>query len=150
MTSVGSVDPCNAGDGCDQVDLGEDSAFAALFASPAGEDDSDGGEATTGPQTELLIGFLADFHAAGREPPPAPSEPAGTGPLPSRFAAFAPPDPGLLDDGLGAPNEPLPVWPPMPAASAPVPEPAAAPAPTAAPTPEPPKQSRFGRLSRRR
>ncbi|HET6963866.1 MAG TPA: hypothetical protein VFH58_03780 [Acidimicrobiales bacterium] len=79
-------------------------------------------------QVDLLMGFLADFRAAGREPEPEPEKVptpqavAGTSPL-SRFD-FAPPDP--LDphsDFDLPPAAPLPVWPPVPgsqAASAPV------------------------------
>lgn len=113
MTFVGSVDPRSAGDG-------------GVPVGPEGSSPAPGSDAppNTEEHTELLIGFLTDFHAAAREPlVPEPAKPAPTsGPLPSRFAAFVP-DGDLADAAFdhAAAAEPLPVWPPPPGAATPMP-----------------------------
>lgn len=122
MTYVGSVEPWSAGDGGEPVEPGLDSAI---------HDATDGGGEDGNAHAEMLIGFLTDFHAAARAPAvpePEKTEPARSGALPSRFAAFVPSEPDLFAeaDQLAA-AAPLPVWPPVPAAPA-----------TAPPAPAPP------------
>ena len=135
MTSVGSVDPPSAGNGFEPVVLDGSISASRTDASPAGVD-----------HAELLIGFLTDFHAAAREPavpePPKPV-PAQNGKLPSRFAAFVPPELDVLAESADplSPPEPLPVWPPPPAPVGADPKPSV--------DGDQPKKSRLGRLGRR-
>lgn len=111
-------------------------------------------------QAALLMNFLVDFHAAGREPPPKP-QPAPSG-APNRFAgggvlaraAAGGVTPGLEDeddDDELVVHAPLPVWPPPPPPVAPAATIAGAPPVGSAPAPQPDEPdggSRGGRLRR--
>lgn len=145
MTSVGGVEPWSAGD---QTDPAEPSGSI----DPGTGAPTDPGEAT---HAEVLIGFLTDFHAAARapaEPEPAPTQAKATDrALPSRFAAFVPPDPHEFDDAdVLAPISHLPVWPPPPG-----PDPAVPAAVPASPSASPPatdnreRQPRLRRFGRK-
>lgn len=137
VTSVGSIQPRHAGLAHTQTPAGEGSVAPAPTEPDAEEGDG---------QRNLLLGFLADYHAALREPPPAAvtSPPAAgrSGTLPSRLAPIAPTERDLLEltdpDAVAAP---LPTWPPAPSPSA-----AAAQEPREA-SPRGGRRRRFGKRS---
>lgn len=105
MTHVQSTGPWEAGSGGIDPDKGPKAELEALpepTDAPASQD-----------HAELLMGFLSDFHAASREPPPEPDQVTAAPPASelsplSRFD-FAPRERHDL-----LPVAPLPVWPPPP------------------------------------